>query len=77
MTAGTTLIRGVLNLQYATCNLKSEIALLDASGRRVMSLHAGPNDVSSLAPGAYFVREEGLGTRRCGLGKTQKVLKTE
>jgi len=72
-----TLVRGVLNLQSATCNLKSEIALLDASGRRVMSLHAGPNDVSSLAPGAYFVREDGLGIGGWGSGKTQKVLKTE
>lgn len=77
MTAGTTVVRGVLNLQSATCNLKSEIALLDASGRRLMSLHPGANDVSALAPGAYFVREQGLGTRCQGLGKTQKVLKTE
>jgi hypothetical protein len=75
--AGATIIRGVLNLQSATCNLKSEIALLDASGRKVMSLHSGSNDVSDLPPGAYFVREQGLGTRGQGLGKTQKVLKTE
>jgi hypothetical protein len=72
---GPTLVRGVLNLQSATCNLRSEIALLDASARRLMSLHPGPNDVSALAPGAYFIREEGLGIR--GSGKTQKVLKTE
>ncbi|MCX6843383.1 MAG: hypothetical protein NTX53_14005 [candidate division WOR-3 bacterium] len=31
--------------------------LLDAAGRKVVDLHAGANDVSSLAPGIYFVRE--------------------
>jgi len=30
--------------------------LLDVCGRRVMSLVAGPNDISRLAPGVYFVR---------------------
>ena len=33
------------------------VELLDAAGRRVMSLKAGVNDVSRLAPGVYFVRE--------------------
>jgi len=42
-----------------------------------MSLRPGRNDVSDLAPGAYFVREEGLEIRGWGSGKTQKVLKTE
>jgi len=31
-------------------------ALLDISGRKVMDLKPGPNDVSGLAPGVYFVR---------------------
>jgi hypothetical protein len=31
--------------------------LLDASGRNVMELVPGPNDVSRLAPGVYFVRQ--------------------
>jgi tRNA U34 2-thiouridine synthase MnmA/TrmU len=30
--------------------------LLDISGRKVMSLQPGANDVSGLAPGVYFVR---------------------
>jgi hypothetical protein len=30
-------------------------ALLDISGCRVMPLHSGPNDVTRLAPGIYFV----------------------
>ena len=70
MTAGTTIARGILNLQSAISNLQSEIVLLDVSGRKVMSLRPGPNDVSALAPGAYFVRQERI-------GKTQKVLKTD
>jgi len=32
-------------------------ALLDVTGRRVMSLQPGANDVRALAPGVYFVRE--------------------
>ena len=31
--------------------------LYDASGRRVVALHLGLNDISRLAPGIYFVRE--------------------
>jgi len=30
--------------------------LLDVSGRSVMTLKPGPNDVSRLAPGVYFIR---------------------
>jgi len=32
--------------------------LLDISGRAVLVLHPGPNDISRLAPGVYFVRSE-------------------
>jgi len=69
------LIRNVLNLQSSFCNLKSEIVLLDASGRRVMSLRPGPNDVSSLPGGAYFIRQQGLGIGSSGPVKTTKILK--
>jgi hypothetical protein len=34
----------------------SRAALLDIAGRKVLDLHPGPNDVSQLAPGVYFVR---------------------
>jgi NADH:ubiquinone oxidoreductase subunit len=44
-----TIVRGVLNLPLA--------ALLDITGRKVLKLQAGPNDVSRLAPGVYFIRE--------------------
>jgi hypothetical protein len=30
---------------------------MDASGRKVMDLKPGANDVRALAPGVYFVRE--------------------
>jgi hypothetical protein len=52
-----TIVRGVLSLQSAIYNMQSEIALLDISGRKVLDLQPGPNDVSHLAPGVYFVRE--------------------
>jgi hypothetical protein len=35
----------------------STSSLLDASGRKVMELQPGANDVSHLGPGVYFVRE--------------------
>jgi DNA-binding beta-propeller fold protein YncE len=35
----------------------TEAVLFDASGRRAAMLRFGPNDVSHLAPGVYFVRE--------------------
>ncbi len=52
-----TIVRGVLSL---TGDGRQETgdgtALLDAAGRRVMELQAGPNDVQHLSPGVYFVR---------------------
>jgi len=33
----------------------SRAVLLDVSGRKAMELQPGPNDVSRLAPGVYFV----------------------
>jgi hypothetical protein len=48
--------------------------LLDLSGRRVIDLHAGANDVSTLAPGVYFVCPASGGKR--GTASTAKVLIT-
>jgi hypothetical protein len=48
-------------------------SLLDASGRKVMDLQPGANDVRALAPGVYFIRE-GLGTRGQGSGRIRKVI---
>jgi len=50
-----TVVRGVINLQSAVCNLQSEIVLLDISGRKALDLHPGTNDVRGLSPGVYFI----------------------
>jgi uncharacterized delta-60 repeat protein len=51
-------VSGVLDLTPDIRSLTSDISLLDATGRRVLSLKPGANDVSKLAPGVYFVRAE-------------------
>jgi hypothetical protein len=40
-------------------DLVPRLVLLDATGRQVLAIRPGPNDVSSLAPGVYFVMAEG------------------
>jgi hypothetical protein len=53
---GPTSLRGVLLLPAATgAGPRTPILLLDATGRDVMKLHPGPNDVSRLASGVYFL----------------------
>jgi hypothetical protein len=74
MNARTTIVCGILNLQSATCNLKSEPTFLDACGRRVRSLAPGPSDVSHLAPGVHFVVEADAPAQAQG---TRKVVITE
>jgi DNA-binding beta-propeller fold protein YncE len=53
-----TVVRGVLFLPANGDGLRMKGALLDITGRKVMDVHAGANDVSCLAPGVYFVREK-------------------
>jgi hypothetical protein len=48
--------RGELVLNAAFGGPGSRPALLDVSGRRVMALAPGVNDVSRLSPGVYFIR---------------------
>jgi len=62
----TTIVRGTLRLVGLGHDPISEngngscpALLLDASGRKVMELHAGDNDVRGLAPGVYFVTTKG------------------
>jgi hypothetical protein len=50
-----TVVRHVLMLPPGP--MLSEYHMLDISGRRVMVLKPGANDVRGLAPGVYFVRE--------------------
>jgi predicted outer membrane repeat protein len=60
-----TVVRGVLFLPRLGTrselpernSVMSRAVLLDAAGRRVLSLNPGANDVSRLAPGVYFVGE--------------------
>lgn len=56
MSVGVTVIRGVLHLPLSPFTIHA--SLFDMTGRRVMSLNPGPNDVSRLTPGVYFVIEE-------------------
>jgi hypothetical protein len=51
-------IRGVLYVPEASSHKPQAASLLDASGRKVLDLHPGANDVRALAPGVYFVREK-------------------
>jgi len=58
MTKLATIVCGALFLPEATGHKLQAASLLDVSGRKVMDLHPGANDVRALAPGVYFVREE-------------------
>jgi hypothetical protein len=62
-----TIVRGMLRLAGA-----ETAELLDAGGRRVLSLRPGENDVSRLSPGVYFLR---AGSRVQGSeGPSRKVV---
>jgi hypothetical protein len=54
MRPSATVIRRVLNLPRPL-DLSIPSVLLDISGRKVMDLRPGANDVHALAPGVYFV----------------------
>jgi hypothetical protein len=59
--AGDTLVRGSLSLSRSghdsdsRSGIESCLHLLDVAGRKVLELHSGENDVTSLTPGVYFV----------------------
>jgi hypothetical protein len=57
VTWSPSIVRGVLLLPAKGEGQVAGGELLDAAGRKVASLHPGVNDVRSLAPGVYFVRE--------------------
>jgi len=73
-----TIVRGVLRIPASSVTRDASSVLLDISGRKVMELHPGPNDVSRLAPGVYFVRSAVCGERSAarGRGEVRKVVLT-
>jgi hypothetical protein len=56
---GATVVRGTLFQPEVAGSSSRTASLLDISGRKVLDLHTGANDVRRLAPGVYFVRESG------------------
>jgi hypothetical protein len=69
-----TVVRNVLFLPEAAGRKPQVASLLDATGRKVLDLKPGANDVRALAPGVYFVRGEG---RQAGdVGPIRKVVLT-
>jgi hypothetical protein len=66
---GTTIVRNRLVLpQPPFANRHSPTALLDAAGRKVLSLHPGSNDLRGVRAGVYFV------ARESDLRNTQSVI---
>ncbi|MBM3322684.1 YncE family protein [candidate division WOR-3 bacterium] len=63
-----TVARGVLVLPRASLGHGSAL-LLDSSGRQVLELTVGVNDVSRLAPGVYFIRQSRASARVQAAGK--------
>ncbi len=57
--SGPSIVRGVLVLAEAVGGWRSAAGgcLLDMSGRKVMDLEPGANDIRHVAPGAYFIRQ--------------------
>jgi hypothetical protein len=51
-------VRGVLFIETRGEKREARSELLDVSGRKVLDLQPGANDVSRLSTGAYFVRSE-------------------
>ena len=63
--AGPTVVRNELILELSTgVQREASCALLNIAGREMQRLHSGQNDVSWLAPGVYFVREEPSAVRK-------------
>ncbi len=53
-----TFARYVFNLSSETNNQYLVVAFFDATGRRVLNLNPGANDIRHLAPGVYFIKEK-------------------
>jgi hypothetical protein len=62
--AGPTVVRGVLSLADCASTSSSPSWLLDVSGRQVMPLRPGLNDIGKLAAGVYLIRKQRGALRR-------------
>ena len=51
-------LTATLRGSYLRLESSETAVLLDISGRRVMSLEPGLNDIRHVAPGVYFVRQK-------------------
>ncbi|MBM3321864.1 hypothetical protein FJY69_00045 [candidate division WOR-3 bacterium] len=71
----TLLVCGVLPLEAAADFRPRVAVLLDAAGRQVAELRPGPNDVSRLSPGVYFVRQQSVASsQHSGRSAVTKVV---
>ncbi|MBN2465949.1 hypothetical protein JXD38_10055 [candidate division WOR-3 bacterium] len=52
---GPTVVRGTLRTAFSRQHPANRAELLDISGRKVMELRPGENDIRCLSPGVYFV----------------------
>jgi hypothetical protein len=68
---GPNFARGTLRLPHGT------VELLAADGRKVLDLRPGPNDVSRLSPGIYFVRERSAVSGKRSADSVRKVVITK
>jgi hypothetical protein len=60
---GASIIRNVLRVGVGRPDIGQEPLLMDITGRKVLSLQPGDNDIRRLAPGVYFVRSADVGER--------------
>jgi hypothetical protein len=75
--SNATVVRGVLVLgEYRKQHTAYRAELLDATGRHVMGLVPGANDVRHLASGVYYVIPEAV-NGRLNTGLVRKVVVTK
>jgi hypothetical protein len=73
----STVVRGVLFLEARGEKREARVELLDVSGRRVLNLKPGANDVGRLSPGVYFVRDLSAVSSETSAVSVRKVIVTE
>jgi YVTN family beta-propeller protein len=71
-----TIVRAVLRIEDRGRRTEDRAELLDAAGRKVLDLQPGSNDIRHIAPGVYFVREEGPRIQGSEGSSVRKVIVT-